>query len=84
MSIILFRFIAESVTINQYEIGLNIRSRRPLDLNAGFPQHLRARIIRRVFLRDGADLEKLLIYKYPDDVIDRVIKWWTSAECVAR
>lgn len=36
------------------------------------------------YLRDGADLEKLLIYKYPDDVIDRVIKWWTSAECIAR
>lgn len=36
------------------------------------------------FLRDGADLEKLLIYKYPDNVIDSVIKWWTSSECVAR
>lgn len=35
------------------------------------------------FLRDGADLEKLLIYKYSDDVIRSVIDWWTSSACIA-
>ena len=35
------------------------------------------------FLRDGADLEKLLIYKYPDDQIESCIQWWTSASCIA-
>lgn len=35
------------------------------------------------FLRDGADLQKLLIYKYPDDQIDFAINWWTSSACVA-
>ena len=35
------------------------------------------------YLRDGADLEKMLIYKYPDDVIDKVIRWWTSSACIA-
>ena len=35
------------------------------------------------FIRDGADLEKILIYKYPDDQIDAVIDWWTSSACVA-
>lgn len=35
------------------------------------------------FIRDGADLEKLLIYKYPDDQVDAVIKWWTSSACIA-
>lgn len=35
------------------------------------------------FLRDGADLEKLMIYKYPDDVIDSVVNWWTSSACIA-
>ena len=35
------------------------------------------------FVRDGADLEKILIYKYPDDAVDAVIKWWTSPACVA-
>ena len=33
------------------------------------------------FIRDGADLEKLLIYKYSDEEIDSVIKWWTSSAC---
>jgi len=33
------------------------------------------------FIRDGADLEKILIYKYPDSVIDSVINWWTSSAC---
>lgn len=35
------------------------------------------------YLRDGADLEKLLIYKYPDEDIEDVIRWWTSSACIA-
>jgi hypothetical protein len=35
------------------------------------------------FLRDGADLEKLLIYKYPQSDIDFAISWWTSSKCIA-
>ena len=35
------------------------------------------------FLRDGADLEKLLIYKYPDNVVQSLLTWWTSSACVA-
>lgn len=35
------------------------------------------------FLRDGANLEKLLIYKYPDDAISSVIRYWTSSACIA-
>lgn len=35
------------------------------------------------FIRDGADLEKLLIYKYPDEVTDALIHWWTSSACIA-
>lgn len=35
------------------------------------------------FLRDGADLEKMLIYKYPDEEIESVIHWWKSASCRA-
>ena len=35
------------------------------------------------FLRDGADLEKLLIYKYPEDVLNSLITWWTSSACIA-
>lgn len=33
------------------------------------------------FLRDGADLEKILIYKYPEDQIEYAINWWTSSAC---
>ena len=35
------------------------------------------------FVRDGADLEKLLIYKYPDEEIESAIDWWTSYDCIA-
>jgi len=35
------------------------------------------------YLRDGADLEKLLIYKYPDDTIKAAIDWWMSSACIA-
>lgn len=35
------------------------------------------------YLRDGADLEKLLIYKYPEKDIEDVICWWTSSACIA-
>ena len=35
------------------------------------------------FVRDGADLEKLLIYRYSDSDVDAVIKWWTSSACIA-
>ena len=35
------------------------------------------------FLRDGADLEKILIYRYPNKDIDSVIQWWTSSKCIA-
>lgn len=33
------------------------------------------------FIRDGADLEKILIYKYPEDQIEYTINWWTSSAC---
>lgn len=35
------------------------------------------------YLRDGADLEKLLIYKYPEEDIQFAINWWTSTKCIA-
>lgn len=35
------------------------------------------------YLRDGADLEKLYIHKYPEAEVNAVIHWWTSAECIA-
>ena len=35
------------------------------------------------FVRDGADLEKILIYKYPEDEVRSVIEWWTSEKCIA-
>lgn len=34
------------------------------------------------FLRDGADLEKILVYKYPEIDTASVINWWTSSECM--
>jgi S-DNA-T family DNA segregation ATPase FtsK/SpoIIIE len=35
------------------------------------------------FIRDGADLQKILIYKYPDADINAVIRYWTSSQCIA-
>lgn len=35
------------------------------------------------FVRDGADLEKILIYKYPDEVLDDLLQWWTTSACIA-
>ena len=35
------------------------------------------------FLRDGADLEKILIYKYTEKATNAVIAWWTSSACIA-
>lgn len=35
------------------------------------------------FVRDGADLEKILIYKYQDADVDAVIRWWQSSACIA-
>lgn len=33
------------------------------------------------YLRDGANISKLMIYKYPDSVLDSLISWWTSSAC---
>lgn len=35
------------------------------------------------FVRDGADLSKLKIFKYPDQYIQSLIRWWTSSACIA-
>lgn len=35
-------------------------------------------------LRDGADLEKIFIYRYPEDQIQATIDWWTSSACIAK
>lgn len=35
------------------------------------------------YLRDGADLQKLLIYKYPEQVTRSAIEWWSSPQCIA-
>lgn len=34
------------------------------------------------YIRDGADLEQKLIYKYPEDETEALIRWWTSSACV--
>lgn len=36
------------------------------------------------FLRDGADLDKLYVYKYSDPVLSDLIDWWTSAKCITK
>lgn len=35
------------------------------------------------FIRDGAELQKILVYKYPDEEMESVINWWTSSACIA-
>lgn len=35
------------------------------------------------YLRDGADLTKLFIYKYPDESLDYLLNWWTTSACIA-
>lgn len=35
------------------------------------------------FVRDGADLQKILIYKYPEEETEAAINWWTSSACIA-
>ena len=35
------------------------------------------------YLRDGADLHKMYIYKYPDEAIDFLLNWWTTSACIA-
>lgn len=35
------------------------------------------------WIRDGADLHKEYIYKYPENVIDSLLNWWTSSACIA-
>lgn len=35
------------------------------------------------FIRDGADLEKILVYKYTDDDIQKTVNWWQSSACIA-
>ena len=36
------------------------------------------------YLRDGADLERHDIYKYPDEEIQKLIDWWTSPDCIVK
>lgn len=33
------------------------------------------------YLRDGADLEKILIHKYSDNEIESTIRWWKTSAC---
>lgn len=35
-------------------------------------------------VRDGADLEKIPVYKYPQEDIDFLLHWWTSSACIAQ
>ena len=35
------------------------------------------------FVRDGADLQKILVYRYPDDFTNSLVHWWTSSACIA-
>lgn len=34
------------------------------------------------YLRDGADLEKILIHKYSDEEIESTIRWWKTSACM--
>lgn len=35
------------------------------------------------YIRDGADLEKHLIYRYSDEDIEKLVTYWTTSACVA-
>ena len=35
------------------------------------------------FIRDGADLDRKLIYKYDDTVLPSLVRFWTSSACIA-
>lgn len=35
------------------------------------------------YLRDGADISKEFLYKYSDQEIDEMIRYWTSTACIA-
>lgn len=35
------------------------------------------------YLRDGADLDRIRIHRYPDNVINQAIAWWKSSACIA-
>ena len=35
------------------------------------------------FIRDGADLDHKLIYKYDDTVLPSLVRFWTSSACIA-
>ena len=34
-------------------------------------------------IRDGANLKKYMVYRYPDSDIDKLVSWWTSSACIA-
>ena len=36
------------------------------------------------YLRDGADLEKFFIYRYPDNITNDLVTWWTSSACIVK
>lgn len=35
------------------------------------------------YIREGADIYPVTIYRYSESVINRVLSWWTSKQCVA-
>lgn len=35
------------------------------------------------FVRDGADLTKILVYRYSEAETEAVLTWWTSSKCIA-
>lgn len=36
------------------------------------------------YIRDGANLTKLMIYRYPETETERLITWWTSSACIVK
>lgn len=36
------------------------------------------------FVRDGADLYKLNVYKYPESVLSDLLTWWTTSACIMK